>query len=133
VRLTARILQLREIGPGERVGYNAQWTARRPTRLAAIGVGYADGLPRNAMATDDSPGGEAIVAGRRCPFAGRVSMDILMIDVTDAPAQDLAPGDPVELLGDAITVDDLGTRSKTIGYEILTGLGRRYCREYLEG
>jgi alanine racemase len=131
VRLEARILQVREIEAGERVGYDAQWTARRPTRLAAIGVGYADGLPRNAMATDAKLGGEAIVAGRRCPFAGRVSMDILMIDVTDAPINAIAPGAMVELLGRDISVDELGARSQTIGYEILTNLGKRYHRDYV--
>ena len=132
VRLHARILQLREIEAGDSVGYDAQWTAVRPTRLAAIGVGYADGLPRNAMATDSKQGGEAIVAGRRCSFAGRVSMDITMIDVTDVPIHSISTGAMVELLGDDITIDDLGARAQTIGYEILTRLGRRYSRTYLE-
>ena len=132
VRLEARIIQLRAIGVGETVGYNGQWTARRPTRLATIGVGYADGLPRALMATDTRPGGEAMVKGARCPFAGRVSMDLTVIDVTDAPA-DLAPGDMVELMGEAITVDDIGARAGTIGYEVLTGLGRRYFRQYVGG
>ena len=132
VRLEARIIQLRAIGVGETVGYNGQWTARRPTRLATIGVGYADGLPRALMATDTRPGGEAMVKGARCPFAGRVSMDLTVIDVTDAPA-DLAPGDMVELMGEAIMVDDIGARAGTIGYEVLTGLGRRYFRQYVGG
>ena len=132
VRLRARILQIRNIEAGETVGYNGQWTARRQTRLAAIGVGYADGLPRNAMATDARPGGEAIVAGLRCPFAGRVSMDLTTIDVTDVPEDALALGMTVELLGESITVDELGARAGTIGYEILTGLGTRYAREYAE-
>ena len=131
--LRAPIIQLREIAAGETVGYNAQWTARRPTRLATIGVGYADGLPRNLMATDARPGGEAMVAGVRCPFAGRVSMDLIVIDVTDAPRDRVAPGVMVELLGEHITVDDMGVRAGTIGYEILTGLGRRYRRVYTGG
>lgn len=133
VRLRASVLQIREIAAGESVGYNGQWTARRATRLAAIGVGYADGLPRNAMATDAKPGGEAVVAGVRCPFAGRVSMDLTMIDVTDVPVGALAPGLSAELLGESIGVDDLGARAGTIGYEILTNLGRRYCRDYVGG
>lgn len=131
VRLTAPILQLREVEAGETIGYNAQWTAKRRSRLAVIGVGYADGIPRNAMATETQPGGEAIVLGTRCPFAGRVSMDIIVIDVTDVTDAALAPGVEVELLNDVITVDDLASRSKTIGYEILTSLGRRYHRVYV--
>lgn len=130
VRLSAPILQLREIEAGETVGYNAQWTAKRRSRLAVIGVGYADGIPRNAMATDAQAGGEAIVLGASCPFAGRVSMDIIVIDVTDVTNPALAPGVEAELLNDVITIDDLASRSKTIGYEILTSLGRRYHRVY---
>jgi alanine racemase len=130
VTLQAPILQLREIAEGETVGYNAQWTAKRPTRLATIGVGYADGLPRALMSTDSRPGGEAIVMGIRCPFAGRVSMDLTVIDVTDVPHELLAPGLMIELLGEHITVDDMGARAGTIGYEVLTSLGRRYRREY---
>jgi alanine racemase len=130
VKLAAPILQLREIAVGATVGYNGQWTAKRPTRLAVIGLGYADGLPRNAMATDTSPGGEAMVCGRRCRFAGRVSMDLTTIDVTDVPVEELGPNGAIELLGNEITVDDLAARSHTIGYEILTNLGRRYHRIY---
>ncbi len=132
VHLSARILRLREIATGETAGYNAQWTAKRPTRLGVIGVGYADGLPRNAMATDAHSGGEAIVAGVRCPFAGRVSMDLTIIDITDVPLVDVRVGMPVELLGSTISVDDLGQRADTIGYEILTNLGARYHRVYVD-
>lgn len=132
VRLEAPILQTRWIEGGERVGYNAQWTAKRRTRLATIGIGYADGLPRAAMATDKRPGGEAMIAGVRCPFAGRVSMDLTIIDVTDVPESAL-DGARAVLLGDGITVDDLGERSGTIGYEILTRLGARYHRVYVGG
>jgi alanine racemase len=133
VRLQAPIIQLHHVEAGETVGYNAQWTAKRPSRLATIGVGYADGIPRNAMATDGHAGGEAIVLGKRCPFAGRVSMDLIIIDVTDVDDPALHAGTPVELLGQDITVDDLAARSKTIGYEILTSLGRRYHRVYRGG
>ena len=133
VRLVAPILQLRDIDTGETAGYGARWTAKRPSRLATIGVGYADGLPRNAMGTDTKPGAEAVVAGVRCPFAGRVSMDLSILDVTDVPENQIAPGTPVELLGDTIGVDELGTKALTIGYEILTGLGSRYRRVYVGG
>jgi alanine racemase len=129
VRLEAPILQTRIVEAGEKVGYNAQWTAKRRTRLATIGVGYADGLPRAAMGIDDRAGGEAIVAGVRCPFAGRISMDLTVIDVTDAPEN--LEGASAVLLGDGVSVDDLGQRSGTIGYEILTRLGGRYHRVYV--
>ncbi len=131
VRLEAPILRVVEIAAGETVGYNAQWTARRPTRIATIGVGYADGLPRGLMATDARPGGAAILAGANCPFAGRVSMDLTVIDATDAPPGAAAPGAMVELLGDQIGIDEMGRRAGTIGYEILTSLGQRYHRVYI--
>ncbi len=131
VRLEAPLLQLRTIEAGEKVGYNAQWTAKRRTRLATIGIGYADGLPRAAMGIDDRAGGEARVAGVLCPFAGRVSMDLTMIDVTDVPETALK-GATAVLLGDGIGVDDLGLRAATIGYEILTRLGARYHRVYVD-
>lgn len=131
VRLQAPILQVRSVEAGATVGYNAQWTAKRRTRLATIGVGYADGFPRAAMSTDQKPGAQAVIGGTICPLAGRVSMDLIVIDATDAPPQDVTPGALVELLGERITIDDLGARAQTIGYEILTGLGRRYHRRYL--
>ena len=129
VTLRAPVIQTREIAVGESVGYNAQWSAKRVSRLATIGVGYADGLLRALMGTDARMGGEAMVAGVRSPFAGRVSMDLTVIDVTDVPGG-VRPGDMVELLGAAITVDDMAARAGTIGYEILTNLGRRYARTY---
>ena len=129
VTLRAPVIQTRDIGIGESVGYNGQWHATRPTRLATIGIGYADGLPRALMGTDAHAGGEAMVAGIRCPFVGRVSMDLTVIDVTDVPAP-VQAGDMVELLGTTITVDDMAARAGTIGYEILTNLGRRYGRSY---
>lgn len=130
VKLEAAILRVRPIKAGATVGYNATWTAQRDSVLAAIGVGYADGLLRSASGANGARGGEAIIGGVRCPFAGRVSMDIIVIDATDAPAHALAPGAIATLLGDEITVDDLADRAGTIGYEILTSLGARYHRVY---
>ena len=137
VRLEGRIVQLRSAAEGDTVGYNAQWTVRGPRRLATISVGYADGYPRAASATDTktangAPAGEAIVAGRRCPFAGRVSMDLIVVDVTEVPEGAVKRGDLVTLIGDELTLDEVARRAGTIGYEILTGLGRRYARAYVE-
>jgi alanine racemase len=130
VRLDARILATRAVAPGQTVGYDASWTAARPSRLATIGVGYADGVP---AAASNGPGrrpAEAIVGGVRCPFVGRVSMDFVALDVTDAPPEATPRGALVELLGETIGVDELARRSGTIGYEILTRLGRRFARRY---
>jgi alanine racemase len=129
VSLAGRIVQVRNVEPGATVGYSATWTAKRPTRLAVASVGYADGFSRAASASDARPGAEALVAGQRCPLAGRVSMDLMAIDVTDL-AREVARGDFVTLLGDGIGVDDLAARAGTISYEVLTSLGRRYRRVY---
>ena len=123
VRLDLPVLQIRAVAPGEAVGYGATWRAERPTRIATVAAGYADGVIRAA-----GNRGAAIHRGRRLPFAGRISMDLITLDVTDAP--DLAPGDRVELLGRSQGVDALAAAAGTIGYEILTSLGPRYARRY---
>ena len=130
VALEAPVLQTRRIEAGERVGYNGRWTAKRPTLLAVIPVGYADGVPRSAMGVDGKPGPDVALAGVRCPIVGRVSMDLICIDATDAPASAVERGAPVEILGATIGIDEFGERAGTIGYEILTSLGRRYRRIY---
>ena len=131
VTLTVAIQQIRWIEAGATCGYNAQWTARRPTRLATLLIGYADGLPRGAGATDTKPGAEVAVAGRRCALVGRVSMDLTIVDVTDLPEDAVRPGDPVEFFGLTIDLDDFATRSGTIGYHLLTSLGPRHQRDYV--
>jgi alanine racemase len=130
VRLEARVVQVRSVPKGETIGYDAAWTAKRQTRIAVVAVGYADGYLRAGSASDEAPGADAIVAGKRCPLAGRVSMDLLAIDVTDLPDNAVRRGDLATLIGDEITVDDLATKAGTIGYEVLTNLGRRYHRVY---
>ena len=130
VTLTVAIQQTRWIEAGMTCGYNAQWTARRRTRLATLLAGYADGLPRGAGATDTKPGAEVAVAGRRCPLVGRVSMDLTIVDVTDLPEDAARPGERVEFFGSSVDLDDFATRSGTIGYQVLTTLGPRYRREY---
>ncbi len=131
VRLAARIVQVREVPAGETVGYGATWTAQRPTRLAILALGYADGMPRAASASDTKPGAEAIIAGRRCALAGRISMDLLAVDVTDLAEKVPRRGDLAALLDEEIGVDELASHAGTIAYEILTRLGRRYRRVYV--
>ena len=130
IDLQARVAQVRTVPRGETVGYDGAWTAKRATRIAVAAVGYADGYLRAASASDEAPGGEAIVAGKRCPFAGRVSMDLIAIDVTELPEGAVRRGDFATLIGDEITVDAVASAAGTIGYEVLTGLGRRYHRIY---
>ena len=131
VTLTAAIQQIRSIEAGMSCGYNAQWTAKRPTRLATLLIGYADGLPRGAGATDAKTGAEVAIAGRRCALVGRVSMDLTIVDITALPEGAVRLGDPVEFFGPSIDLDDFAARSGTIGYALLTGLGPRYQRDYV--
>ena len=128
VKLDVAIQQTRWIEAGESCGYNSQWTARRRTRLATLLAGYADGLPRGAGAIDGRAGAEVVIAGRRCPLVGRMSMDLCIADVTDLPEDEARPGDLARFLGEAIGVDEFASRSGTIGYAVLTSLGARYAR-----
>ncbi len=130
VELTSRVLQVRNVERGETVGYGATWTAKRASRIAVVAMGYADGLLRAAGATDRSRGGAAMVGGRRCPFAGRISMDLVCIDITDIPEGTVRRGEVVTFVGEQITIDDLAAAAGTIGYEMLTSLGRACQRIY---
>jgi alanine racemase len=131
VTLAVAIQQTRWVEAGATCGYNAQWTARRRSLLATLLAGYADGLPRGAGATDERPGAEVAIAGRRCPLVGRVSMDLVVADVTDLPEEVARPGDHAEIFGHAIPLDEFAARSGTIGYQLLTGLGSRYRRKFV--
>ncbi|ABE63082.1 alanine racemase [Nitrobacter hamburgensis X14] len=131
VELKARIVQTRTIDKGESVGYGATWTARRTTRLAIVATGYADGYFRAGGSNDGTRGADVVVAGTRCPVAGRISMDLLAIDITDLPPNaGVRRGHLATLIGDGITVDELAHHFGTIGYEVLTSLGGRYRRIY---
>ena len=132
VRLEAPVAQIRTVGAGARVGYNGRWTAPGPRRLATLSLGYADGFSRAASgidATADSETGAALVAGRLCPIVGRISMDLTVLDVTEVP--DARQGTVATLIGDGLDIDEVGRRAGTIGYEVLTALGRRYRRRCL--
>jgi alanine racemase len=123
-RLRARIMQLRDVPAGEGVGYDHQWIAARPSRIATLPIGYADGYHR-VLGNQ----AEVSLGGRLCPVAGRVSMDLITVDVTECPQA--AIGDWCEVIGPAVPVERLAALAGTNGYEILTSLGRRFHRVYL--
>lgn len=125
VTLSIPVIQTRDIAVGESVGYGAAWCAKRPSKIATIAAGYADGLIR-AMGA----GGVTVWAGKTsCPVVGRVSMDMLTVDVTDLAT---VP-DTLDILNAHQTIDKLADTAGTIGYEILTNLGARYKRDYVGG
>ncbi|MEO0393892.1 MAG: alanine racemase [Pseudomonadota bacterium] len=128
VKLTARILQIREIPAGQSVGYGASWTAERPSRIATLGLGYADGFLRTG-----SNQGHVAFGTLKAPIVGRISMDLTGIDVTDIAPEICRPGDQIEIIGDHRPVDDAATDHMTISYEMLTSLGNRYRRVYETG
>lgn len=125
VTLTAHILQVREVGRGETTGYGASWTSDGPRTLATLGIGYADGFLRAA-----SNRGYGVCRGQKRPILGRVSMDLIMLDVTGLGA---AAGDEVELLGPAMPLAEQAAAMNTIDYELLTRLGPRIARFYSGG
>jgi len=127
VRLQAKILQVRAIDAPETVGYGASHRATGPGRIATVAAGYADGYLRSI-----SDHGHAWVAGHRVPVVGRVSMDLLALDITGVAPEAVQPGHWAELLNAEQDVDALAREAGTIGYEILTSLGARYHRVYLD-
>src|SRR5882757_99715 len=130
VELKGRIIQVREVKKGESIGYGATYTTTRPTRLAIVAVGYGDGYGRGAGANKAKPAADVIIARRRCPLLGRVSMDLIAADVSDIPEGIVKRGDYATLIGGDIGVDELAAAMGTISYEVLTSLGRRYRRIY---
>jgi alanine racemase len=116
--LTARVLSVQRLAAGASLGYGSRWTAARPSRIGVLACGYADGYPR--VAPDGTP---VWVGGRRVPLVGRVSMDMITVDLTDAPGVDA--GAEAELWGTHIPVDEVAERSGTVGYELLCALAAR--------
>ncbi len=129
VTARARVLQVREASAGETLGYGAAKHLERETRIAVLSAGYADGYQRLAGSSDTRAGAFASVRGQPAPLLGRVSMDLIAIDVTDIRA--VMEGDWVELFGPNLPIDDVARAADTIGYELLTGLSRRAERRYL--
>lgn len=123
VRLRAQVLSVRAVPEGAGVGYNATWRAERPSRIATVAVGYADGWHRSL-----SGRGHALFDGAPVPLVGRVSMDLTTYDVTDHPA--VGPGAWLDLLGPGRDADAVAADAGTNGYEVLTSLGARFARVY---
>lgn len=128
VRLMGRILQVRDVEPGMTVGYAGAHAVKEKGRVATVAAGYADGYVRSAGAR-----AHVYLGQTRLPVIGRISMDLITVDVTAAPVNEARPGAFVELLGDRFTPDDAARAARTIPHEFLTGLGRRYHRRYARG
>lgn len=126
----ARILQVHEVATGQTIGYAATYRVERPRRIATIAAGYADGVFRHASAATGASGGAVAIAGQLCPIVGRVSMDLTTVDVSELPVPP-AVGDWAELIGATLSLEEVGRRAGTIGYEVLTRLGSRFHRVYL--
>ncbi len=120
--LTARVLQVRDVPAGESIGYGRGFLADRPARIALLAAGYADGVGRGCGSR-----GQAFVAGKVRPLIGRVSMDVAAVEVTGL---DVAPGDPVELFGRNLHLEDVAQAAGTIAYELLTSVTARVTRAY---
>lgn len=127
VRLDLAVIQTRTVPAGSLVGYGGSFEASGSTRLATIAAGYADGLPRSL-----SNRGAAWYDGVRLPIAGRVSMDSIILDISALPEGTLTQGSFVQMIGPEQTLEDIADDAGTIAYEILTGLGRRYRRTYIQ-
>ncbi len=132
VGIYAKILQVRDVDTPMTVGYGAAHRVAGPRRIATVAAGYADGYPR-AAATTEGRSMNAYVAGKPAPLVGRVSMDLITLDVSDIPPADARPGAPVELLGPNVSPDALAAAAGTIGYEVIGRLGNRLARVYLGG
>ena len=126
VTLKSRIVQVREVERGGTVGYGATWSAKRQARIAIVATGYGDGYPRAAGGAKSQA--HAIIANRRCPMVGRISMDLMAFDATELPDELVKRGDFATLIGQGIGLDDVARWSDTIGYEILTAIRHRHRR-----
>jgi alanine racemase len=126
VTLTAPLIQTRTVEAGAAVGYGGTWVAQRRSHLGVIALGYADGWPRAASDRIEVRLGETL-----CPQVGRVSMDTVVLDLTDTPSALRTVGTPVTVIGEGLPLERFAEGAQTINYEILTGLSRRAKRAYL--
>jgi len=119
--LSSKLVQVQQIQQGQSVGYGATWTADKDTLIGVIACGYGDGYPRHAVT-----GTPVLVNNRRVPLVGRVSMDMMTVDLSGQ--SDAKMGDPVVLWGEGLSVDEVAARAGTIGYELLCQVTRRVPR-----
>jgi len=124
VKLCARVVALRRVRPGDTISYGAEAEAEAETTIATLGIGYADGVPRSL-----GDAGQVELGGLVVPIVGRVTMDMLMVDVGDAPVQ---PGDPATLFGGLVSLDQQAELAGTVSYELLTRVSPRVERRYRE-
>ncbi|HEX6669655.1 MAG TPA: alanine racemase C-terminal domain-containing protein, partial [Gemmatimonadales bacterium] len=125
--LRTRVVAVRAIGVGESVSYGGAWIADRPTTIATLGIGYADGFPRAAGRSPAAPDRMVELRGRAVPLVGRVTMDMCMAAVDDGQ---VAVGDVATIFGGLVTLDEQARAAGTISYELLTSLGSRLPRRY---
>ena len=133
VHLKGRILQLRNLAPGETIGYGATHTLKKASRVAVVSVGYADGFFRSLSTKDEEEGFVAYAGPYPAPILGRVSMDLITVDVTAVPEEIARRGGWIELIGPNVPVQTVARHAGTIDYEVLTNLGRRAFRRYIGG
>ena len=120
--LQSEVIALKDVRAGETVGYGGEWRAERDTRLAVVAAGYGDGYPRSV-----GSGTPVLVNGNRAPLVGRVSMDMVTVDVTDLPG--VATGDPIVLWGEGVPVEEIARHAGTIPYELVCGVSQRVQHE----
>ncbi len=128
--LEGTVLQVRNVRVGETVGYGATWEASRPTRIAVLGAGYKDGVPRALSSRQADGPAQVFINGKRCPVIGRISMDMMAADITGLMPHSVVRGTRAEILGPNILIDEAAAWAGTISYELLTRLGSRYARLY---
>jgi alanine racemase len=125
IKLYGRVLQIRETGANQTVGYGASYKPTRDSVIATVGVGYADGYLRSL-----SSNSYAFFNNIKIPIIGRVSMDCITVDISSVPTRTIKPGDFIEVMGDNFTIDDIAKAANTVPHEILSGLGTRHFRQY---
>lgn len=128
--LDGTVMQVRNVKVGETVGYGGTWKAQRPSRIAILGAGYKDGVPRALSSSQADGPAQVFINGQRCPIIGRISMDMMGVDITDLTPPTVARGTRAEILGRNIPIDEAASWAGTISYELLTRMGSRYARLY---
>ncbi len=128
--LNATILQVRDVAVGQSVGYGGTFTCQRPSKVAILGLGYADGFFRNLGGSNAQIRAHVDIGGHLAPVIGRVSMDMIGVDVTDLPDDSVSRAGIAEVFGEKISLDGVAQASQTLSYEVLTRLGNRFDRIY---